>query len=164
MLHVQAASEDPFDALASILPSADPVKPSQPVYTGPEVKEVHYKHIVCVCVVITFQTEHVWDCADLQHGSAVSNCVCCMYHSMTSPPRRVKSVEKETAHFLQATDLKIWSVLSRLLHFMTSLDLLLNFDRVPAELFVPFDISLLQQYIPIFSLGSSSSIKLIIQK
>ncbi|XP_053171353.1 calpastatin isoform X10 [Scomber japonicus] len=35
----QAASEDPFDALASILPSADPVKPSQPVYTGPEVKE-----------------------------------------------------------------------------------------------------------------------------
>ncbi|CAK6958307.1 calpastatin isoform X3 [Scomber scombrus] len=35
----QAASEDPFDALASILPSADPVTPSQPVYTGPEVKE-----------------------------------------------------------------------------------------------------------------------------
>ncbi|XP_070758192.1 calpastatin isoform X2 [Enoplosus armatus] len=34
-----AKEVDPFDALASILPSADPVTPQQPVYTGPEVKE-----------------------------------------------------------------------------------------------------------------------------
>ncbi|XP_044075153.1 calpastatin isoform X30 [Siniperca chuatsi] len=34
----EAPAGDPFDALASILPSADPVAP-QPVYTGPEVKE-----------------------------------------------------------------------------------------------------------------------------
>ncbi|KAI3369492.1 hypothetical protein L3Q82_007708 [Scortum barcoo] len=34
-----AKEEDPFDALASKLPSADPVAPPQPVYTGPEVKE-----------------------------------------------------------------------------------------------------------------------------
>ncbi|XP_070815497.1 calpastatin [Chaetodon trifascialis] len=34
----EAPAQDPFDALASILPSADPVAP-QPVYTGPEVKE-----------------------------------------------------------------------------------------------------------------------------
>nr|XP_049590768.1 calpastatin isoform X17 [Syngnathus scovelli] len=30
---------DPFDALASILPPADPVTPKQPIFTGPEVKE-----------------------------------------------------------------------------------------------------------------------------
>uniref|UniRef100_UPI0037E95FD7 calpastatin isoform X3 n=1 Tax=Semicossyphus pulcher TaxID=241346 RepID=UPI0037E95FD7 len=35
----QAPAVDPFDALASILPSADPLVPQQPVYTGPEVKE-----------------------------------------------------------------------------------------------------------------------------
>nr|XP_046240420.1 calpastatin isoform X31 [Scatophagus argus] len=35
----QAPPVDPFDALASILPSADPVTPPQPVYTGPVVKE-----------------------------------------------------------------------------------------------------------------------------
>nr|XP_020503603.1 calpastatin isoform X14 [Labrus bergylta] len=35
----EAPAVDPFDALASILPSADPVVPKQPVYTGPEVKE-----------------------------------------------------------------------------------------------------------------------------
>ncbi|XP_076609623.1 calpastatin isoform X5 [Chaetodon auriga] len=35
----EAPAQDPFDALASILPSADPVAPQQPVYTGPEVKE-----------------------------------------------------------------------------------------------------------------------------
>ncbi|CAG5983391.1 unnamed protein product [Menidia menidia] len=34
-----AAAVDPFDALASILPSAGPAAPSQPVYTGPEVQE-----------------------------------------------------------------------------------------------------------------------------
>ncbi|XP_073323657.1 calpastatin isoform X3 [Pagrus major] len=34
----EAPEVDPFDALASILPSADPVAP-EPVYTGPEVKE-----------------------------------------------------------------------------------------------------------------------------
>ncbi|KAM8757853.1 calpastatin isoform 12-T12 [Acanthopagrus schlegelii] len=34
----EAPAVDPFDALASILPSADPVAPD-PVYTGPEVKE-----------------------------------------------------------------------------------------------------------------------------
>ncbi|XP_030275942.1 calpastatin isoform X27 [Sparus aurata] len=34
----EAPAVDPFDALASILPSADPVAP-EPVYTGPEVKE-----------------------------------------------------------------------------------------------------------------------------
>uniref|UniRef100_A0A8D3DKR8 Calpastatin n=1 Tax=Scophthalmus maximus TaxID=52904 RepID=A0A8D3DKR8_SCOMX len=35
----EAPPVDPFDALASILPSAEPVAPKQPVYTGPEVKE-----------------------------------------------------------------------------------------------------------------------------
>ncbi|XP_044204376.1 calpastatin isoform X15 [Thunnus albacares] len=35
----QAAELDPFDALASSLPSNDAVAPPQPVYTGPEVKE-----------------------------------------------------------------------------------------------------------------------------
>ncbi|XP_023283666.1 calpastatin isoform X7 [Seriola lalandi dorsalis] len=35
----EAPAVDPFDALASILPSADPVVPRQPVYTGPEVTE-----------------------------------------------------------------------------------------------------------------------------
>ncbi|XP_022600646.1 calpastatin isoform X16 [Seriola dumerili] len=35
----EAPAVDPFDALASILPSADPVMPRQPVYTGPEVTE-----------------------------------------------------------------------------------------------------------------------------
>lgn len=49
MLHVQAPEVDPFDALASILPSADPVAPQQPVYTGPEVKEVQHSH---TCVFI----------------------------------------------------------------------------------------------------------------
>lgn len=34
------APVDPFDALASILPSAEPVAPPQPVFTGPEVTEV----------------------------------------------------------------------------------------------------------------------------
>ncbi|XP_068450115.1 calpastatin isoform X5 [Clinocottus analis] len=32
---------DPFDALASILPSADAIAPRQPVYTGPEVTELN---------------------------------------------------------------------------------------------------------------------------
>ncbi|XP_068576565.1 calpastatin isoform X26 [Cebidichthys violaceus] len=32
---------DPFDALASILPSADDIAPRLPVYTGPEVKELN---------------------------------------------------------------------------------------------------------------------------
>ncbi|KAF0035207.1 hypothetical protein F2P81_012965 [Scophthalmus maximus] len=35
----EAPPVDPFDALASILPSAEPVAPKQLVYTGPEVKE-----------------------------------------------------------------------------------------------------------------------------
>ncbi|XP_040015179.1 calpastatin isoform X24 [Xiphias gladius] len=35
----EAPVVDPFDALANILPSTDPVAPPQPVYTGPEVKE-----------------------------------------------------------------------------------------------------------------------------
>ncbi|XP_041814600.1 calpastatin isoform X8 [Chelmon rostratus] len=35
----EAPAPDPFDALASILPSADAIAPKQPVYTGPEVKE-----------------------------------------------------------------------------------------------------------------------------
>ncbi|XP_070695121.1 calpastatin isoform X3 [Pempheris klunzingeri] len=35
----EAPAVDPYDALASILPSTDPVVPPQPVYTGPEVKE-----------------------------------------------------------------------------------------------------------------------------
>ncbi|XP_041639751.1 calpastatin isoform X7 [Cheilinus undulatus] len=35
----EASAVDPFDALASSLPSADPVVPEKPVYTGPEVKE-----------------------------------------------------------------------------------------------------------------------------
>ncbi|KAM9859857.1 calpastatin isoform 2-T2 [Aulostomus maculatus] len=35
----EAPAEDPFDALASILPPAEPTVPQQPVYTGPEVKE-----------------------------------------------------------------------------------------------------------------------------
>ncbi|XP_034539969.1 calpastatin isoform X7 [Notolabrus celidotus] len=35
----QAPAVDPFDALASILPSADAVVRPEPVYTGPEVKE-----------------------------------------------------------------------------------------------------------------------------
>lgn len=36
---------DPFDALASILPSAESVVPPQPVFTGPEVTEVQL--LVC---------------------------------------------------------------------------------------------------------------------
>ncbi|XP_035518530.1 calpastatin isoform X2 [Morone saxatilis] len=35
----EAPVVDPFDALANILPTADPVAPPQPVYTGPEVVE-----------------------------------------------------------------------------------------------------------------------------
>ncbi|XP_061583816.1 calpastatin [Cololabis saira] len=35
----EAPAVDPFDALASILPSAGPVEPSGPVYSGPEVTE-----------------------------------------------------------------------------------------------------------------------------
>ncbi|XP_011473419.1 calpastatin isoform X23 [Oryzias latipes] len=35
----QAPAADPFDALASSLPTSDPVTPSQPSFTGPEVKE-----------------------------------------------------------------------------------------------------------------------------
>ncbi|XP_058486646.1 calpastatin isoform X4 [Solea solea] len=35
----EAPAVDPFDALASSLPSVDPVLPPQPVYTGPEVQE-----------------------------------------------------------------------------------------------------------------------------
>ncbi|KAG7229561.1 hypothetical protein INR49_012576, partial [Caranx melampygus] len=35
----EAPAVDPFDALASILPSADPVVPTQPLFTGPEVTE-----------------------------------------------------------------------------------------------------------------------------
>lgn len=37
---LQAPAADPFDALASSLPTSDPVTPSQPSFTGPEVKEV----------------------------------------------------------------------------------------------------------------------------
>ena len=48
-LHVQAPAVDPFDALASILPSADPVAP-EPVYKGPEVKEVQNSCSVHACV------------------------------------------------------------------------------------------------------------------
>ncbi|XP_056292868.1 calpastatin isoform X10 [Pseudoliparis swirei] len=36
-----APEVDPFDALASILPSADSIAPRQPVYTGPEVTELN---------------------------------------------------------------------------------------------------------------------------
>ncbi|XP_061919368.1 calpastatin isoform X3 [Entelurus aequoreus] len=35
----EAPALDPFDALASILPSVDPVAPKEPQFTGPEVKE-----------------------------------------------------------------------------------------------------------------------------
>ncbi|RVE72990.1 hypothetical protein OJAV_G00044270 [Oryzias javanicus] len=35
----QALSTDPLDALASSLPAPDPIAPSQPSFTGPEVKE-----------------------------------------------------------------------------------------------------------------------------
>ncbi|GLD69948.1 calpastatin isoform X28, partial [Lates japonicus] len=35
----EAPVVDPLDALASILPSADPIAPPEPVFTGPEVKE-----------------------------------------------------------------------------------------------------------------------------
>lgn len=92
MLHAQVPAVDPFDALAGRLPSTDPVVPKQPAYTGPEVKEVHYGHFVhlCVgaCVCMCECTERVSDCIMLWHGSAVSNHVCCMYHSMASPLRR----------------------------------------------------------------------------
>lgn len=41
MLHAQApAADDPFDDLASLLPSAESVTRPEPKYTGPEVKEV----------------------------------------------------------------------------------------------------------------------------
>lgn len=53
---------DPFDALASILPSAESVVPPQPVYTGPEVTEVQLP--ACVSA---------FEWPELQHGSAVSN-------------------------------------------------------------------------------------------
>lgn len=46
-----------MDALASILPSAGPVAPPQPVFTGPEVTEVQLP----ACV------------GAFEHGSAVSN-------------------------------------------------------------------------------------------
>ncbi|XP_054472089.1 LOW QUALITY PROTEIN: calpastatin [Anoplopoma fimbria] len=36
-----AKEVDPFDALASILPSADSLVPQQPLYTGPEVQELN---------------------------------------------------------------------------------------------------------------------------
>ncbi|XP_057701371.1 calpastatin isoform X4 [Corythoichthys intestinalis] len=35
----EGSAVDPFDALASILPPVDPVKPPEPIFTGPEVKE-----------------------------------------------------------------------------------------------------------------------------
>ncbi|XP_029906862.1 calpastatin isoform X11 [Myripristis murdjan] len=35
----EAPEVDPFDALADILPPSEPLRPLQPVYTGPEVKE-----------------------------------------------------------------------------------------------------------------------------
>lgn len=107
VLHAQAPAPDPFDALASILPSADAIAPKQPVYTGPEVKEVQHSHSVPVCVCVG----GLFDCTELQHGSAVSNRVCCMYHSMELRPRRLPSVERETTRCLQTTDLTIWSVL-----------------------------------------------------
>lgn len=46
-LRVQAP-QDPLDALADILPSADSVGPRQPTFTGPEVTEVRLR--VCGCV------------------------------------------------------------------------------------------------------------------
>lgn len=52
MLRVQAP-EDPFDTLASFLPSADPVAPQQPVFTGPEVTEVQLLVGVCVCECVS---------------------------------------------------------------------------------------------------------------
>lgn len=50
-------------------------------------------------------------------------CVRCMYHSMASPVKRLRSAEKETTRCLQATDLKTWSVL-------TGLPLLIACDNV----------------------------------
>lgn len=41
VLHVQVDTDDPFDALANILPSAESITRPQPVYTGSEVPEVH---------------------------------------------------------------------------------------------------------------------------
>lgn len=52
VLHVQASVEDPFAALGDTLAPAEPVAPKQPVYTGPQVKEVqrdHSMHVICVC-------------------------------------------------------------------------------------------------------------------
>lgn len=51
MLHAQAPAADPFDALADILPSTEPV--AGPVFTGPEVTEVPLSntvHVHNVCV------------------------------------------------------------------------------------------------------------------
>lgn len=53
---------DPFDALASILPSAESIAPPQPVFTGPEVTEVQLRGCV-----------GGFEWPELQHGSAVSN-------------------------------------------------------------------------------------------
>lgn len=108
---------DPLDALASSLPSADPVAPPQPVYTGPEVKEVKHSP-ECVYTKIG----EVFDCSELR-----CNRVLCVYHSLGSSLRRDTSVEKEMTRCLQATDLKIWSVPSGvLLLFLTCLDSLLG--------------------------------------
>lgn len=101
---LQAAPVDPLDALASSLPAPDPVAPSKPSFTGPEVKEVTRRlSLVFVCESLCRKNNSVL------HGFGVFN-VCCMCPSMTSHLRKVTSVEYLTARCLQATDLKMWSV------------------------------------------------------
>lgn len=72
MLNAQAPEVDPFDALASSLPSVGPVAPA-PVYTGPEVKEV--------------QSRCMFMCSERRHGSGVCNGVFVLHvpqHGATS--------------------------------------------------------------------------------
>lgn len=70
-LRAQAPAVDPFDALASSLPSVGPVAPQQPAYTGPEVKEVKHGFI---CFL--YMTEQV-----LQRVIVV--CVARVFYSLT---------------------------------------------------------------------------------
>lgn len=109
MLPVQAPAVDPLDALASILPSADPAAPSRPVYTGPEVVEVQ-----CRLSLHARTVEMPVNYTELLDLVCVKHDACVMCHSMASRLRRVRNVEKEMTRCHQATDLKIWSVCPQL--------------------------------------------------
>lgn len=121
VLHVQKPAADPFDTLGSLLPSTGPAPAVEPVYTGPNVQEVQHSHSGHACVSVCIEWLALCGHAEL-HGCVT---VWCMCHSMESPVRRLRSVERETTRCLQATDLKIWSVHLAVLIFSFTSDLLL---------------------------------------